>query len=62
MNAVGYPNLGAAKRAHRQLQRAWSVSGRRQYGVKSIIGYLHYMGYGNEILDHAGSKQLPVER
>lgn len=45
MNAAGYPNLGAAKRAHRQLQRQWAVSGRRQYGTKSIIGYMYYMGY-----------------
>lgn len=46
MNRADYSNLGQAKRAHRQLQREWAVSGRRQYGTKSIIGYLYYMGYG----------------
>ena len=47
MNAAGYRNLGAAKRAHRQLQRQWAVEGRRQYGIKSIVGYAYYMGYEN---------------
>ena len=46
MNRADYSNLGQAKRAHRQLQREWAVSGRRQYGTKLIIGYLYYMGYG----------------
>lgn len=37
-----YQSTGAVRRARRQLNRAWAVSGRANYGVNSIQAYCAY--------------------